>query len=74
MFALALTLVMLSDGMPHRFSELRAVFVQVVPLGTSVTYKIGKVPAPAASPSGDPGAASPSPSPVGDVADWRLVF
>ncbi|MFO1054135.1 MAG: TMEM175 family protein [Planctomycetota bacterium] len=31
-FALALTLVMLSDGMPHRFSELRAVFVQVVPL------------------------------------------
>jgi len=44
-------------------------FVQVVPLGTVVTYKIGKVPAPSASPS-----PSPSPSPVGEVGDWRLVF
>ncbi|MFN8629434.1 MAG: DUF3048 domain-containing protein [Chloroflexota bacterium] len=67
------TLLTGPDGKPVTLT-VGQTFVQVVPLGTSVTYKIGKVPAPAASPSGDPGAASPSPSPVGDVADWRLVF
>lgn len=50
-------------------------FVQVVDLGTNVTYKVGRVPA-ATAPS-----PSPSPSPVGDVptpptlvADRRLVL
>ncbi len=48
-------------------------FVQVVQTGTVITYKLGKVPAPAASPSPS-GGASPSASPQGDVGDWRLVF
>lgn len=48
-------------------------FVQVVQIGTGVTYKLGTVPppSPSPSPSDQP---SPSPSPVGMVGDWRLVL
>jgi hypothetical protein len=49
-------------------------FVQVVPIGTAVSYKLGKVPTPTASPSPSGGAASPSASPIGAVGDWRLLF
>ncbi len=36
-FALALTLVMLADGVPSKLSQLRAVFEQILPLGISFT-------------------------------------
>jgi hypothetical protein len=69
------TLLYGPDGKPVTLT-VGQTFVQVVPLGTAVTYKLGKlpVPAPSPSPSGDPGAASPSPSPVGEIVDWRLVL
>ena len=67
------TLLLGPDGKPVTFTAGQT-FVQVVPIGTAVTYKIGTVPAPSATPSpSDSG--SPSPSPVGDEStDWRLVF
>lgn len=65
------TLLFGPDGKPVTFT-VGQTFVQVVPLGTAVTYKLGKVPAPSASPSDAP---SPSPSPVGDESsDWRLLL
>jgi len=68
------TLLYGPDGQPVTLT-VGQTFVQVVPLGTVVTYKIGKVPAPSASPSpGDGASPTPSPSPVGEVEDWRLVF
>ena len=58
------------DGKPVALT-VGQTFVQVVPIGTVVTYTLGKVPAPAASPSVG---ASPSPSAVGEVGGWRPVF
>ncbi len=67
------TLLYGPDGKPVTLT-VGQTFVQVVPLGTVVTYKLGKVPpAPAASPTPSDGA-SPSPSPAGAVEDWRLVL
>jgi hypothetical protein len=68
------------DGQPVTLT-VGQTFVQVVPVGTKVTYKLGKVPAPSASASPS-GAASPAPSdatapsqsPQGAVGDWRLIF
>jgi hypothetical protein len=68
------TILLGPDGKPVTLT-VGQTFVQVVPLGTVVTYKLGKVPPPTASPSPSPSdGASPSPSPVGAVDDWRLVF
>jgi hypothetical protein len=71
------TLLTGADGKPVTFT-VGQTFVQVVPLGTAVSYKIGKLPAPGTVPSPSPSpsdGASPSPSPVGmDSNDWRFVF
>ena len=62
------------DGNPVTLT-VGQTFVQVVPIGTAVTYTLGKMPAPAASPAPSPSdGASPSPSPVGAISGWRLVF
>jgi len=59
------------DGKPVTLT-VGQTFVQVVPIGTAVTYKLGKVPpAPTPSPSDAP---SPSPSSAGEVGDWRLAL
>lgn len=67
------TLLLGPDGKPVTLT-VGQTFVQVVQTGTSVTYKLGKVPpppTPSPSPSDQP---SPSPSPVGIVGDWQLVL
>jgi hypothetical protein len=60
------------DGKPITLT-VGQTFVQVVPLGTNVTYKLGKVPPPPASPSPSD-QPSPSPSPVGMIEDQRPVL
>ncbi len=66
------TLLLGPDGKPVTLT-VGQTFVQVIQIGTAVTYKLGTVPppSPSASPGGQP---SPSPSPVGMVGDWRLVL
>jgi Protein of unknown function (DUF3048) N-terminal domain/Protein of unknown function (DUF3048) C-terminal domain len=66
------TLLLGPDGKPVTLT-VGQTFVQVVQIGTSVTYQLGTVPpaSPSGSPSGQP---SPSPSPVGMIVDWRLVL
>ncbi len=66
------TLLLGPDGKPVTLT-VGQTFVQVVQIGTGVTYKLGTVPppSPSPSPSGQP---SPSPSPMGMVGDWRLVL
>jgi hypothetical protein len=57
------TLLFGPDGKPVTLT-VGQTFVQVIQIGTNVTYKLGKVPAPAASPSPSD-QPSPSPSPAG---------
>jgi hypothetical protein len=62
------------DGSPVTLTAGQT-FVQVVPVGTTVTYKLGTVAAPGSSLSPSPSiGTSPSPSPAGEVGGWRLVF
>lgn len=64
------TLLLGPDGQPITLT-VGQTFVQVVEIGTAVTYKLGTVPPPA-SPSPSDGA-SPSPSGAA-LPDWRLLF
>jgi hypothetical protein len=69
------TLLYGPDGSPVTLT-VGQTFVQVVPIGTVVTYKLGRLPTPVASPPPSPSpspsdGASPSPSPQGASGDWR---
>jgi Protein of unknown function (DUF3048) N-terminal domain/Protein of unknown function (DUF3048) C-terminal domain len=66
------TLLLGPDGKPITLT-VGQTFVQVIQIGKNVTYKLGKVPAPPASPSPSD-QPSPSPSPVGMIEDRRPVF
>ncbi|HEY5629317.1 MAG TPA: DUF3048 domain-containing protein [Candidatus Limnocylindrales bacterium] len=66
------TLLFGPDGKPVTLT-VGQTFVQVVQIGTAVTYKLGPVPPPAPSPS-PTDQPSPSPSPAGMISDWRLVL
>ena len=66
------TLLYGPDGQPVTLT-VGQTFVQVVPLGTTVAYKLGRLPGPGTSPLPS-GAVPPSPSPLGLVGDWRQVL